>query len=454
MPVSLLFSLDQESSRPLVQAFKELELEIEYCSDIFAAVEWLTRRSFDVIVADCDSGPEAAFLLKNSREMKLNKAAFTLALSTGDPSTDAQDGPDLVLTKPLLSDQVKYSVLSNDRFLVCMRAWVARGDFVQKPASAITAAEKAPTISEQNPAPLAADPVMPSPSRISAARPPDTPFHLTFATLDRGWFRSLARKSGEQDSGTVKRYTRKRLVGSVLLSLVFVASGCIYGSPLRVQSVFASVATAYQQTVAARLGKSRPHAVDVGSEPSPTTQAAVKTPVAGKYQTSKLRLPAGQTIFLTDETVVPPPETEQADASPNQSHPPVEAARVLIPESLSRPQLETSTLQTVSLKRSPGLLSQVEPVNLAEDLSRTLLLQKVTPSYPEQALKAGVEGAVILQAWIGKDGSIRDLKLVDGSLLLGRAAVEAVKQWRYKPYLRNGVAVEAQTYVTVNFRLP
>jgi len=333
MPVSLLFSLDQESSRPLVQAFKELELEIEYCSDIFAAVEWLTRRSFDVIVADCDSGPEAAFLLKNSREMKLNKAAFTLALSTGDPSTDAQDGPDLVLTKPLLSDQVKYSVLSNDRFLVCMRAWVARGDFVQKPASAITAAEKAPTISEQNPAPLAADPVMPSPSRISAARPPDTPFHLTFATLDRGWFRSLARKSGEQDSGTVKRYTRKRLVGSVLLSLVFVASGCIYGSPLRVQSVFASVATAYQQTVAARLGKSRPHAVDVGSEPSPTTQAAVKTPVAGKYQTSKLRLPAGQTIFLTDETVVPPPETEQADASPNQSHPPVEAARVLIPES-------------------------------------------------------------------------------------------------------------------------
>src|ERR1700693_776832 len=124
MPVSLLFSVDQESSRPLVQAFKELELEIEYCSDIFAAVEWLTRRSFDVMGADCDSGPEAAFLLKNSRELKLNKAAFTLALSSGTLGADGQDGPDLVLTKPLVSDQVKYSVLSNDRFLVCMRAWV------------------------------------------------------------------------------------------------------------------------------------------------------------------------------------------------------------------------------------------------------------------------------------------------------------------------------------------
>lgn len=69
-------------------------------------------------------------------------------------------------------------------------------------------------------------------------------------------------------------------------------------------------------------------------------------------------------------------------------------------------------------------------------------------------MKAGLQGAVVLQAWIDKDGSIRDLKLVDGSLLLGQAAVKAVKQWRYKPYVRNGVAVEAQTYVTVNFRLP
>ncbi len=456
MPVSLLFSLDQESSRPLVQAFKELELEIEYCSDIFAAVEWLTSRSFDVIVADCDSGPEAAFLLKNSRELKLNKAAFTLALSSGSLGADGQDGPDLVLTKPLISDQVKYSVLSNDRFLTCMRAWVARGDFVQRPMPTITSAEKiekAPTGSE-NVTPIAADPVMPSPSRISAGRPADAPLHLTFATLDRGLFRFLAaRRSGEQDSGSVKRYTRKRLVGSVLLSLFFVASGCIYGSPLRVQSVFASVATAYQQT-AARLGKSRAHAVDVASKSPPAMQVAAKIPATGKYQTSGVRVPAGQTIFLTDETVVPPPETVQADASPNQAHLPVEAARVLIPESLSRPQPETPTLETVSLKRSPTLLSQVEPVNLAEDLSQALLLQKVAPSYPEQALKAGIEGAVILQAWIGKDGSIRDLKLVDGSLLLGRAAVEAVKQWRYKPYLRNGVAVEAQTYVTVNFRLP
>ena len=111
-------------------------------------------------------------------------------------------------------------------------------------------------------------------------------------------------------------------------------------------------------------------------------------------------------------------------------------------------------MQTVSLLRSPSLLNQREPVSLPEDLSKTLLLDKVQPSYPEQALKTGLQGVVVLQAWIGKDGSIRDLKLVDGSLLLGKAAVKAVRQWRYKPYLRNGAAVEAETYVTVDFKLP
>ena len=60
----------------------------------------------------------------------------------------------------------------------------------------------------------------------------------------------------------------------------------------------------------------------------------------------------------------------------------------------------------------------------------------------------------LVQAWIAKDGTIRELKLIRGSLLLGEAAYQAVKQWHYKPYLRNGQAVEAQTYVTVDFRLP
>jgi protein TonB len=93
-------------------------------------------------------------------------------------------------------------------------------------------------------------------------------------------------------------------------------------------------------------------------------------------------------------------------------------------------------------------------VALSEDLSRRLLMQKVLPNYPERAVKARLQGAVVLQAMIGRDGTIQDLKLVRGSMLLGQAAYRAVKQWRYQPYLINGRAVEAETFVTVDFRLP
>lgn len=123
-----------------------------------------------------------------------------------------------------------------------------------------------------------------------------------------------------------------------------------------------------------------------------------------------------------------------------------------IPESIRRPLPEAESVRIVTSKLT--LLGELEPVNLSEEASEELLLEKVQPSYPQQAVKAGMQGAVVLEAWIGTDGNIRDLKLVRGPLLLGRAAYQAVKQWRYKPYLRSGKAMEALTYVTVTFTLP
>jgi TonB family protein len=465
-PVSLLFSSDEETSRRLVQALRELELEIEPCPDIFTAVEWLTSRSFDVIVADWDSGPEAAFLLKNARELKLNKAAFTLALTSGASNLAAEeDGPDLVLTKPLDPDQVKYAVLSNDRFLGCMKAWIARGDFAQAQGTThavakvhnVVRAENAErrAVSEQpSPDSPAANPPEPSPDPGYSRGETSAPLHLTFATFDRRLFRSLnQRDRAKQVSGKVKRYSRKRFLLGAFLTVAFLSFGYTFGQPLRVQSVFASVATAYKalEMKSSKLQSSE----DAADADSALAQvAASRRAVSGRYPSSRLRTVPLQTVVPSDETPAYAEEVLDADARLNQDRLPTAASPMLIPDSLRLPPPGAATVRTVSVKRPPSLLSQMEPVSLPEDLSQGLLLQKVAPSYPEQALKAGLQGAVVLQAWIDKDGSIRELKLVDGSLLLGQAAVKAVKQWRYKPYVRNGVAVEAETYVTVNFRLP
>jgi TonB family protein len=460
-PVCLLFSSDQETSRRLVQALTELELEVEPCPDIFTALEWLTSRSFDVIAADWDNGPEAAFLLKSALELKLNKAAFTLALSSGTSNPAAnEDGPDLVLTKPLVPDQVKYAVLSNDRFLGCMKAWVARGDFAQSRETTSAAKiennveQRRPPSEQPSPMPLAAHPTEPSPAPGYAYRESAAPLHLTFATLERGLFRSMSRRNhAEPVSGTVKRGRRNRFLGGVVLSVAFVSLGYIFGQSLRVQSVFASVATAYKEALETRSGKV-PSAENGASSDSAALAQAWRRAGSGRYSSLRSRAIPPQPMLPPGQMATAPAETLEADAHLGQNDLPAAASRLLIPDSLKTPQPEAATLRTVSLKRSPSVLSQVEPVSLSENLSQALLLQRVPPSYPEQALKAGLQGAVVLQAWIGQDGSIRDLKLVNGSLLLGQAAVKAVKQWRYKPYLRNGVAVEAETYVTVNFRLP
>jgi TonB family protein len=267
-------------------------------------------------------------------------------------------------------------------------------------------------------------------------------------------FRSINQRSPEQASGKVKRYRPNKLLWGTFLSVVFVAVGCTFGQPLRVQSVFASVATAYEQALK-KSSRREPSANGTDATSSGLAQAgSSQLAGSGRYPSSRSRLAPVQPMPATEENLTPGPDTLQADVRLDRNRLSVAESRVLIPESLKTPQPESATVRTVSVKRSPSLLSQMEPVSLPEDLSQGLLLQKVPPSYPEQALKAGLQGAVVLQAWIDKDGSIRDLKLVNGSFLLGQAAVKAVKQWRYKPYLRNGVAVEAETYVTVNFKLP
>lgn len=86
------------------------------------------------------------------------------------------------------------------------------------------------------------------------------------------------------------------------------------------------------------------------------------------------------------------------------------------------------------------------------EMSEAMLLHKVEPVYPHIAQVAGISGSVKLHAIIGKDGSIQSLSLISGQPILAAAALEAVQKWRYRPYVLNGVAVEVETFITVNFR--
>jgi TonB family protein len=93
------------------------------------------------------------------------------------------------------------------------------------------------------------------------------------------------------------------------------------------------------------------------------------------------------------------------------------------------------------------------PVRVSSGVIRGLLIHTVQPIYPPGARQAHIEGVVVLQAKITKEGRIADLRLISGPKELAEAAIGAVQQWRYRPYMLKGEPVEVETQMQVNFTL-
>jgi TonB family protein len=110
--------------------------------------------------------------------------------------------------------------------------------------------------------------------------------------------------------------------------------------------------------------------------------------------------------------------------------------------------IANSVAATVPRPSAAGTLKISQGVTLG------LLIKKISPAYPQSAKQMHIQGAVELQANISKDGNVTNVKAIKGDAVLGRAAVDAVKQWKYKPYTLNGEPVEIQTQITVIFKLP
>jgi periplasmic protein TonB len=92
-------------------------------------------------------------------------------------------------------------------------------------------------------------------------------------------------------------------------------------------------------------------------------------------------------------------------------------------------------------------------VRVSQGVVQGNAISQPKPLYPQMARMARVQGAVILQAVISKNGNIENLRVVSGHPMLQQAALDAVRQWRYRPYLLNGEPVEVETQITVNFNL-
>jgi TonB family protein len=464
-PLSMLFSSDEHVSQAMGQALRELEFEVVCCPEIFSAVEKITSRSYDVIVSDWNEGLEAAFLLKTSRELQSNHAAFTVAIASPEAASAArQAGADLVLSRPIVPDEVKYALLTCDPFLLHMKTWLPKLGFAPAEGTLPKNPKPNPLPRSENsaaesPRPLRAWPSpLPhhSPERETAVVPAEAIFEDDLLYRSRVQTLFQPPEPSFSVATSIRRKSVGRLLPGMAIVVAFLSVGYVFSEPLRGESGSTSVSQICGRVL--ERTEAWLHRPEVKDAPALAVQTAENDNPENTrpgHAIARIRVVPVRDPFqaanATPENRRQQPLQVEAQASSPQE--PTATTAVPIPDSLKTP-VQAATMRSVAARITPSLLAALEPVALSEDLSRGLLLQKVLPSYPEQAIRARLQGPVVLQAWIGRDGTIQDLKLIRGSFLLGQAAYQAVKQWRYQPYLVNGRAVEAQTFVTVDFKLP
>jgi protein TonB len=183
---------------------------------------------------------------------------------------------------------------------------------------------------------------------------------------------------------------------------------------------------------------------------NPSTGAALAAPahVASPSKPKVRRVepvvaqPADQpAIVATNRRALPPLDIEVVAGDSHRTvHPSGKSLRIeMAPDDSSSAPAASVTPAAQKVTMSANTTQAIE--------------HSVDPSYPMLARQMKVQGAVVLQALIGSDGLIQDLKVVSGPGILASAAREAVRQWHFKPYLENGKAVDTQAQITVNFTI-
>ncbi len=126
-------------------------------------------------------------------------------------------------------------------------------------------------------------------------------------------------------------------------------------------------------------------------------------------------------------------------------------AAIHVPETAAPAAGTPVSTERVPVQAAPAPTPPV-PVKVSQGVVQGALIFKVNPEYPAVARTARVQGSVLMHAIIGTDGTIQRLQVISGNPLLVRSAMEAVKRWRYRPYLLDGKPVEVETNITVNFK--
>jgi TonB family protein len=156
------------------------------------------------------------------------------------------------------------------------------------------------------------------------------------------------------------------------------------------------------------------------------------------------------------------PETKKSEPAPIVVKSNAAGSRLQTQNEDSAPLLANSSATSADDSKMSGLMSSssssvakpsLAALKVSQGVSQGLVIKRVQPKYPPAALSTHTQGEVLIEATINKEGNVIDPKVIHGDSMLAHAALDAVRQWRYKPYYLDGEPVEIQTQITINFKV-
>ncbi len=417
LPQALLFSSDQQVAEVVVALLPEFGFEVEHCADVFGAIERITSRRYDLLVVDLKEHLEASFLLKTAGELTMAKATPAVAVvEQSEVSAALKTGASAVLIRPVTFEQARNTIAALPQ--VCREQ-------PSLPQIGVRS-EAGPAAGESRIGLIPAGPQLPK-----------TPIRRAPPTISKPL--------------TLGGYANETRPSKSRLKLFAITASILGGIGLLVPAYNQVRGRNWHPIQGSHSGGEYGSQAENSAEARGIdAEAIAKAAMSNRFSArSERRL--GRESLRGSAADLTTRSRSEAQAELADSLGPT-AVRPVIPNSLTIPVLAmTSASGQQRLTPSHGTRWSVEPVLLPEEVSRAMLVRQIIPKYPEPALAAGIEGTVLLHALVGKDGSIRDLKLVQGPLVFGRSAFESVRAWRYRPYRLNGESVEMQTFITVNF---
>ncbi|MFY9561271.1 MAG: TonB family protein [Terriglobales bacterium] len=493
MPHALLLSPDDQAVSAITSVLEEMSVSCERPLDGPSAAKKLNSQSFDLVLVDCENLPAAKLIFDVCRRSQTGTNPVPIAIVDGRAGlpTAFRLGAELILTKPVAKDQARTTIRTAVGRVRKEEPARAIHPFEDTPveiaaplpekltqaaaASAVSSLPKgadiAPPVPSAAPAVArmhsAVDEMTPAPDRSKPHPAPTMEFFTPPSLPAKSKSAPPLKTSPEKPSDdpvladlesdlptpVFTSYTQPRekkkghglLVALLLLAL---AVGGFYAAWMY-QPGFREMARPQIERLLQAVGTPRPP-----QDASPSGQAPAPPPT-----TPEATPPGSTSPPASDAPVNSAPASTAASPAPASTDATAPTLATAAPAPAATPALESAKAPADSKKSviaappsDTELPGEETAVIISSQGAEKRLLRHVQPVYPAEARKERIEGTVVLKAVVSDSGKVEGVRLVEGNPTLAAAAISAVKQWHYRPYIRDGKARPFQTIVLVDFQ--